>query len=127
MMLLGGEVVVVKMNDRYKWHRKYAINPFAITKKADKNLEQLKLLYALSHELTDNDSYIDSIYNSPKELHEDLHIIDFAIQKIWGVKEDINYHKFWRWPFCDCPVLDNMEVYPYGPYIYNGNSEVHGN
>jgi hypothetical protein len=47
--------------------------------------------------------------------------IDFQLQRIWKFKVDSNYHRFWELPKCECPKLDNMDVYGSGHrYIYPG-------
>lgn len=52
--------------------------------------------------------------------------IDFQLQKIWKFKLDENYHKFWNLPGCECPKLDNMDMYGTGHRYTNPNCPIHG-
>ncbi len=52
--------------------------------------------------------------------------IDFQLQKIWKFKLDENYHKFWELPGCQCPKLDNMDMYGTCHRYTNPNCPIHG-
>ena len=49
------------------------------------------------------------------------------LQKLWKFEEDDNYIKFWTFPGCTCPNMDNEDNYPYGRYVQNMDCRVHGN
>jgi hypothetical protein len=51
---------------------------------------------------------------------------EHRLQKEWKFKEDDNYIKFWNFPGCSCPKIDNEDNYPYGRYVYNMDCRVHG-
>ena len=48
------------------------------------------------------------------------------LQKLWNFDEDDNYIKFWTFPGCTCPNMDNEDNYPYGRYIQNMSCRIHG-
>lgn len=60
-----------------------------------------------------------------KSLAKDLTEIEYELQKLWGFPLDANYHKFWEYPKCECPVMDNEDRYPHSR-IMNLNCPLHG-
>jgi hypothetical protein len=52
--------------------------------------------------------------------------IDFQLQKLWKFKEDSLYHRFWELPKCECPSMDNIDVYGTGHRYINPNCKIHG-
>jgi len=52
--------------------------------------------------------------------------IDFQLQRLWKFKEDSSYHRFWDLPKCDCPKMDNQDVYGTGYRYINPNCLIHG-
>lgn len=52
--------------------------------------------------------------------------LEFLLQDAWGFPKDINYHRFWRFPGCTCPKMDNADAYPTGYYIYDEECPIHG-
>lgn len=59
------------------------------------------------------------IYEVWLEQHKEL-------QRLWGFEQDSNYIKFWEFPKCDCPIMDNQERYPSGHYVMNSECIIHG-
>ena len=51
---------------------------------------------------------------------------EIALQEIWGFDYDPNYIKFWHFPFCECPKLDNEDSYPHGYFVLSSNCKIHG-
>jgi hypothetical protein len=51
---------------------------------------------------------------------------EFDLQRTWHFPLDAKFHRFWEFPGCSCPQLDNLDSYPYLQYISN-NCLVHGN
>lgn len=47
-----------------------------------------------------------------KSLVVDLTLIEFELQRLWGFLLDSNFHRFWEAPKCQCPTLDNEDLYP---------------
>lgn len=67
----------------------------------------------------------DQIINTTnkKELKDcatQLQEIEFYLQELWGFKRDARYHKFWQYPKCTCPVIDNEDNYPHQSIINQG-------
>lgn len=52
--------------------------------------------------------------------------IDFQLQRLWKFKEDSSYHRFWELPKCECPKMDNQDVYGTGHRYINPNCILHG-
>jgi len=89
-----------------------------------KFFKELIILYELkSTILKFKDTYTSACM---KEMHEDLHCLEEAIQEAFGYKPDRNYHRFWEWPYCKCPVLDNMDHWGTSIHYYSGSCPVHG-
>lgn len=80
-----------------------------------------KIKYSVLKQMEETD---DSV--KLKELGKSITDIEFKLQKAWGFKEDINYHRFWDVPKCECPKMDNEDSYPSGHYVINQNCPVHG-
>jgi hypothetical protein len=59
-------------------------------------------------------------------LADDWHSIQFKLQKQWGFKQDINYHKWWNLPKCRCPKMDNDDAWPTGHYVRIEDCPLHG-
>lgn len=53
--------------------------------------------------------------------------IEFNIQTLYGIDEDINYHRFWEIPKCTCPKIDNSLKFPKGDYDYDEECPIHKN
>ena len=61
-----------------------------------------------------------------KSLGQDLELIEFQLQKLWGFPLDKDYHMFWKYPKCRCPYLDNYDRYPNDYYIIGLDCPLHG-
>ena len=75
------------------------------------------------------------LYKEMEEAHNphDLQVIakkveelEFYQQELWGFKKNACYHKFWNMPQCDCPVLDNEDMYGSGQVVYAEHCPIHG-
>lgn len=60
-----------------------------------------------------------------KTLAQDLTEIEFYLQELWGFSKDSRYHRFWLYPKCECPKMDNEDDYPHLQY-YNAGCPLHG-
>lgn len=60
-----------------------------------------------------------------KRYADKLTIVEFKLQKEWGFPLDVNYHRFWETPKCECPKMDNADDYPIRHHI-NMNCPLHG-
>lgn len=69
-----------------------------------------------------HETQIDKLSDYAQELTE----LEFQLQELWNFNKDINFHKFWETPKCECPRFDNNDRYPYGNYIVNNECPLHG-
>lgn len=77
---------------------------------AIKDAHWLKLMvYEMLEETSDRDTL--------KSLGNDLTEIEFELQDLWGFPLDANYHRFWEYPKCTCPKMDNADWYPHRSVI----------
>lgn len=87
--------------------------------------EQLKRIVEL-HEL--KLEIYDSISSEEQKLNlyaDKLTDVEYQLQDAWGFPRDRNYHRFWE--SCkSCPVMDNEDRHPHGPYIVNVSCPLHG-
>src|ERR1035437_6269419 len=51
--------------------------------------------------------------------------IEFALQRVWHFPLDQNFHRFWHFPGCTCPKMDNEDAYPHGYYTKAMDCPVH--
>jgi hypothetical protein len=56
----------------------------------------------------------------------DLEELEYYLQDLWGFPRNNYYHKFWEYPGCTCPKMDNIDHYP-NSQIRNLDCPVHGN
>ena len=61
-----------------------------------------------------------------KEIHFDLHTISFAEQEALGFDKNKEYHRFWEWPYCRCPRLDNEDIIGLPGKYHSMDCPVHG-
>jgi hypothetical protein len=48
------------------------------------------------------------------------------LQKLWNFPENEDFIKFWNFPACSCPRMDNDDNYPTGHYYKVQNCMIHG-
>lgn len=60
-----------------------------------------------------------------KSLAKDLVEIEYHLQSLWKFPLDSKFHRFWEYPKCACPKLDNYDAYPYMQYT-NLSCMLHG-
>jgi hypothetical protein len=61
-----------------------------------------------------------------KELYDEWMQLERDLQFLWGFDLDDNKIKFWNFPACSCPTMDNNDAYPYGYYTISGDCIIHG-
>lgn len=66
-----------------------------------------------------NDVFAERLYLTWYELQ-------LALQDLWGFDYDPNYIRWWNYPRCTCPKLDNEFAYPTGNYVHNEKCPIHG-
>ena len=52
--------------------------------------------------------------------------IDFELQELWGFKRNIDMHRWWEIPHCQCPAMDNQDAYGTKYNYYNEMCPIHG-
>ena len=60
-----------------------------------------------------------------RELYEEWMELERELQKLWGFEQDDNKIKFWNFPACSCPTMDNDDAYPTGYYTMSGGCMIH--
>jgi hypothetical protein len=60
-----------------------------------------------------------------KKYGEVLKLLEFELQSYWKFPLDANFHRFWEYPKCECPKLDNRDAYPHRQII-NLSCPLHG-
>jgi hypothetical protein len=93
----------------------------------DETLEKIKethvlryRLFKMAEENLDNPSIL-------KELAKDFDDLEYKQQELWGFPKDHNYHRFFDFPGCACPKMDNEERLGYGNFIINMECPIHRN
>lgn len=104
----------------------FMLNVFILNAQdAWQNLEAIKDMHMLKQII-----YIDiEQENNGKRLKElalDLQEVEFELQRLWGFTEDARYHKFWQYPKCTCPQMDNEDRYGTKYKIVNQQCPLHG-
>ena len=51
---------------------------------------------------------------------------EYTLQRLWGFEENANMHRFWEYPYCTCPKLDNEDRYGTSSYIVSRDCPIHG-
>jgi len=70
----------------------------------------------------------DKIENSTEDLtkyYKKLTDNEFNMQILYGLDENINYHRFWETPKCTCPKIDNVVNFPNGNYTFDKDCPIH--
>lgn len=62
-----------------------------------------------------------------REMYDEWLELERDLQKLWGFEQDDSKIKFWNFPACSCPSMDNDDAYPYGFYSVSGGCMIHGN
>ncbi len=51
---------------------------------------------------------------------------EHTLQRLWNFPPNDDYIRFWTFPHCTCPKLDNNDAYPSGRYYISGTCPIHG-
>jgi hypothetical protein len=96
-----------------------------------KNLNKLKA--CLLEKLKLYDIIDSSIEEDLKHYYKKLTNIEYDMQILYGEDENISFHRFWETPKCTCPIIDNIELYPFRHdssnntiYYVNDKCPIHG-
>ena len=60
------------------------------------------------------------------DIFSDWLDVERSLQLLWGFDEEDRFIKFWKFPTCSCPSMDNEDAYPTGYYYVNGDCIIHG-
>jgi hypothetical protein len=52
--------------------------------------------------------------------------LEFEQQKLWHFEPNKRFHRFFEFPGCTCPKLDNIDRIGVGPFIFYTSCPVHG-
>lgn len=65
---------------------------------------------------------------SPKDVLEHIHDLEYKLQGLWGFPQDIKFHRYdYKVKWCTCPELDNDEMAGNTDKRWiNGNCPYHG-
>lgn len=88
------------------------------------NLELIKRLHYQRLELEEMMRNTD-VVEELKSLDDFWTENQFELQEAWGFDRNAKYHKFWTVPKCECPYMDNEDMYAF-QQIINLNCPVHG-
>jgi hypothetical protein len=86
------------------------------------NVNVLITKYNKKKRVKDKESLERIIKNNYEEWIENERIL----QKLWKFEENDNFIKFWTFPACSCPRMDNDDNYPTGHYYKVQNCMIHG-
>lgn len=84
-----------------------------------KEVHWLKLMFYEMINKTDNPIEL-------KDLVKDVEQCEFELQKLWKFTVDAKFHRWWEYPKCSCPKIDNNDNYPTGYYIIDLSCLLHG-
>lgn len=94
----------------------------------EKTANRIKSLHRKKLRMFDVMQKLDPIANIEQLKTYETRITknEFALQELWGFEKKANYHKFWELPHCNCPSLDNLDMYPSDSYYINASCLYHG-
>ena len=87
------------------------------------NLDPLK--NCLLEKLKIYDKIINSTEKDLTKYYKKLSDVEYNMQILYGLNEDVNSHRFWETPKCTCPKIDNVVKFPDGDYIFDKNCPIH--
>lgn len=106
--------------------RKMVLNPrFLKANNAEGNLELIKELFKKKYRLfsrMDRSTKKETLMKLADEVTQN----EFEIQKAFNFEPNINFHRFWELPKCECPHMDNQDMWGTGRFIYTENCPIHG-
>lgn len=104
----------------------YQLNSHLVTRqKVEKNVPAIKRAHETKLDIYD----LIKQENNREKLKShalDIQECEFELQRLWGFIEDAHYHRFWETPKCECPKLDNEDLYGHGRAIISLACPLHG-
>lgn len=93
----------------------------------DNTLECIKQMHIMKYLIFKRAKELDnSDVLRIKELYNTYCIIDTELQRLWGFEENNRYHRFWVFPKCSCPKMDNEERLGSDQFVFTSSCIVHG-
>lgn len=92
---------------------------------AEKNLDLIKELFKKKFRLfsrMDRASKKETLMKLAEEVTQN----EFEIQKAFNFEPNINFHRFWEIPKCECPHMDNQDWWGTARNIYTAECPIHG-
>jgi hypothetical protein len=59
-------------------------------------------------------------------LHANFVDNEFKLQELWGFDRNANFHRFWEFPHCTCPNMDNNDRLGSSYHVIDMSCPVHG-
>lgn len=82
--------------------------------------------YCHGHRQSLGDESLTATDEEQKYIFEEWMDNERELQKLWGFEQDDRFIRFWYFPACSCPQMDNNDSYPSGYYVINGDCVIHG-
>jgi hypothetical protein len=114
--------------DRLTIHHKgvtFTLNQRLI-KEQDLSASQINDIINLHKSRIDIEIAVKLTPHLAKEYFQQWTDIQNGLQLAWGFPVDENYLRFWDFPLCECPKLDNLERLGTAYKIYNETCPIHG-
>lgn len=92
---------------------------------SDKTIETLKELHVKKLEVFE-EMKASSDKRILRQLAKKVTILEFLLQKHWKFDLNENYHYWCQVPHCQCPKMDNRDLYGTPYKIINQNCIIHG-
>lgn len=89
------------------------------------NLEALKETHIFKHMLFNSAKATDDPATL-KALATLFERVEFEQQRLWGFPQDSKMHRWFDFPKCACPKMDNQDRYGTGFAIINSACPIHG-
>lgn len=103
------------------------LNPLLLIRQNinDEALEALKLSHQLKHLLFEAAKKTTN-KSSLRLLAAHFDELEYHQQELWGFPQDENYHRFFDFPGCTCPKMDNEDRLGTAFKIYQDDCPIHG-
>ena len=93
---------------------------------SDEQLEKLKATHVLAHSLKEAARRTTDVVKL-RMLAAEFDKLETEQQLLWNFEPDPNFHRFFDFPGCTCPKLDNAERLGTPYLIINATCPIHGN
>ena len=83
-------------------------------------------LHILRDFLEYESAHVAKTDEAQRQLYNTWFENDKLMQKLWKFDDNEDNIKFWNFPACTCPKMDNNDNYPYGRYVKVQSCPIHG-